>query len=216
MAVRWRLAHPLQALSDARPGRLPLRTWRELVIYHDLVEQQYGFDLVGDPIKDQIVPLLSYAQPQFISHPPFFPFLLAGCEMDDGTTLSCLVPSTHKGKVWSDFDPVPIRLAVVDSATGHVLSDVPHGKRDRVALLDPAGYLAFVPRAKRVGSYSTTFFCSERHLSSDQLGHPPRRGHFTQLCTLPFPVKKRMFVPPYIARYVPHVPTWRTELTWGV
>lgn len=98
----WQLAQPGKTLeqTQTRPSAL-IFTWQELVKYHDLMEQAFGYDLTGVPVgADRVVPLLSHALPDMEEYPsefyprenthnrfPAFARSRCGVEMDDGTLL---------------------------------------------------------------------------------------------------------------------------------
>lgn len=148
--------------------------------------------------------LLSSYRPRKVSSPPLYISRLPGpADWDDGTSLCTLLPPGLEGKAWTDFDPVPAKLVVVDSVTREHLTDVPcNSKRERVALLDPGGgYLALVPRTRRSSPSYTTFLRLESHIPPRRLGYQPRRGRLCRVSTLPFLVGPQMFAPPHVARW---------------
>lgn len=217
LAVHWDLAEPVQALDEARPPTLPqLDTWKQLVLYHDLVEQQFGYDLTGACVPGDLI------RPAVRLHesPLLYPHSLpAPAHFDDGCSLRTCIPAAYLHTVWPDCESIPFDLYVVDTITGHVLSHVPRSRdRDRLTLVHAKGYLAFTPhggtRARTRARLSTTFYRLETHLpvpAQLKLGHAPRRGHFAQTCTFPFVVDQHTFAPPLLARW-----TGRNVLIYNV
>lgn len=155
LAVQWQLAHRSHQRLDqgsidgidgnhGNHGNQQWRSWRAYVTYHDLLEQQFGYNLTGapiDPLHLAIQPL-RWAQPQLVRHPSSYVQTWHGpIHMNDGTSI-------HIGP-----DPVrPLRgrrrrahtpIRVVDTLTHAILSTTYLTEdEENVALLDPRGYMA--------------------------------------------------------------------------
>lgn len=139
LALLWRLAQPGQTLEQARPDA-QLRSWRQLVTYHDLVEQAFGLDLTATAVgENRVVPLLSRARPGIDLYPsehyprgdvdPGAAFArYDDTLMDDGTLLvfrdgtmrvlddqgQVLWDMAMESHPWADVAPDGIELAFVE------------------------------------------------------------------------------------------------------